>query len=164
MPTNRTPIHRRPTSHISYEAVEAWKRADFVALHRLLRLRPWESSPLPVEITRLGVSQNDTPENCGPEWDASMPKAIALQWQLLQIAGWPDAARAEYERLLREAKEHAAYCRERVVQLPSGEYGAGTDLASRRELLQDAMAEVKYRQQLLDGLAEVQQKWAIPSC
>jgi hypothetical protein len=148
-------------AHISPEVIAAWKRVDFMALHRLLGLKPWESSPLPVEITRLGVSQDDTPENCGPEWDASYPKVIELQRQLLQIAGWPDAARAEYERQLREAKEHAAYCRERVVQLPSGEYGAGTDLASRRELLQDAMAEVKYREQLLDELGAVQKKWAV---
>jgi hypothetical protein len=132
-----------------------------MALHRLLGLKPWESSPLPVGVTRLGVDQGDTPENCGPEWDATMPKAIRLQRELLAIAGWPDC-RAEYERQLREAKERAADCRDAVVQVSNGgAHGAGTDLESRREALEDAEAEVKYREKLLDGLAEMQAKWAV---
>jgi hypothetical protein len=161
MPTNR----RRPDrirQHITHEAVEAWKRADFMALHRLLSLKPWESSPLPVEITRLGVSQDDTPENCGPEWDASYPKAIELQRQLLQIAGWPDAARAEYQRLLAEAEQRVVDCREDIMFPPNGEHGAGTDLETRRELLDDALADAKYRRELLEGLDAVQAKWTPP--
>ena len=94
MPTNRRRFDRT-RRHITPEAVDAWRRADFMALHVALGLKPWEASPLPYEITALGCSEDDLPldQDCS-EWDKTLPKAIALQKQLLELAGWPDC-RAE---------------------------------------------------------------------
>src|SRR6516225_6611684 len=76
MPTNRTPIGRKSVLKITPEAIGAWKRADFDALHRLLGLAPWEASPLPYEITALGCSENDLPVEPGSrDWEKSIPKA-----------------------------------------------------------------------------------------
>jgi hypothetical protein len=155
MPTNRTPIHRRAVRQITPEAIAAWKRADYMALHIALDLRPWQASPLPYEITALGVDQDDTPENCGSAWDPSMPKAIALQKQLLELAGWPDC-RAEYEKLLHQAEEYAAYCRELVEHPDRGGQGTGSDPKSRRQALANALERVENRKELLEGLEAVQ--------
>ena len=91
MPTNRTPVARKAILKITPEAIQAWKRADFHALHSLLGLKPWEASPLPRKITALGCSQDDllVEPNDGA-WGQSLPKAVALQRQLLAVAGWPD--------------------------------------------------------------------------
>jgi hypothetical protein len=159
MPTNRTPINRKPALRITPEIISAWKRVDFMALHRLLGLKSWQSSPLPYEITALGVSQDDTPDNCSSTWDESMPKAITLQKQLLELAGWPDCCSLYHEKL-REAEEWAQYCREHVEHPPLGEFGTGSDPESRRENLADAEDEVAYRRELLAGLDAVQAKWA----
>ena len=97
----------------------------------MLDLHPWETSPLPIEITPLGVDQDDTPDNRGPTWEPSMQKAIALQKQLLAIAGWPDC-RHVYEEELRDAEQHVGYCRKRVENFPGGEFGTGTGPAERQ--------------------------------
>jgi hypothetical protein len=159
MTSNRTPIRRKAHAHISPEVIAAWRRCDFLALHRLLGLKPWEATPLPYAVCRLGVDQDDTPEN-RVDWDPTMPKAIALQRQLLELAGWPDC-RAEYERQLQEAEQHVADCRDRVLCPPNtrGEYGARTNAAECREALEDALAEAKYRRELLEGLEAVRAKW-----
>jgi hypothetical protein len=86
-------------------------------------------------------------------------KALRLQKQLLDLAGWP-SCRQQYAENLREAEEDAAYCRERFEHPPAGEYGTGTDPQSRRERLEDAIAEVEYRRELLEGLEAVRAKWA----
>jgi hypothetical protein len=41
----------------------------------------------------------------------------------------------------------------------SEEHSSGTDPETRRELLQDALADVAYRRELLDGLEAVRAKW-----
>jgi len=61
MPTNRTPIGRKSVLKITPESVAAWKRTDFHELHRLLGLKPWEASPLPIEVTALGCCEDDLP-------------------------------------------------------------------------------------------------------
>jgi hypothetical protein len=155
MPTNR----RRPDrtrQHITHEVVEAWKRADFLALHRLLGLKPWQSSPLPLEITRLGVGEGALdPEDHHYQDDL---KILALQRELLALAGWPDC-RSLYQEKLREAEEWAEYCRERIEHPPIGEFGSGCDPDSR-EKLADAENEVAHRRELLTGLDAVQKRWA----
>jgi hypothetical protein len=117
---------------------------------------------LPREITALGISEDylsdvDANEARAHGW----PKALALQKQLLKLAGWPNCRQA-YEENLREAEEDAAHCRDRVEHPPSGEYGTGTDPESRRERMLEAEDEVAYRKQLLAELGEVQKKWARP--
>jgi hypothetical protein len=97
MPTNRTPIGRKAITRITPEAVAAWKRADFMALHRALGLKPWQPSPLPSEVTALGVCEGERPDaDSGRAWDHAWPKALALQKQLLELAGWPDCTRTGY--------------------------------------------------------------------
>jgi hypothetical protein len=41
--------------------VEAFTSGDYIALHAALNLRPWETSPLPIEVTMLGVSWGPYP-------------------------------------------------------------------------------------------------------
>jgi hypothetical protein len=57
----------------------------------------WEASPLPLEVTALGVDQRTPEEDAAMEyryriWDSSWPRAQKLQRQLLQIAGEPGRA------------------------------------------------------------------------
>jgi hypothetical protein len=111
MATNRVPIRRLSKGRITPEAINAWKRCDSDALHLALGLAPWEQSPLPEEVTSLGVSEDNPPDpkNIGA-WDSSYDKAIKLQRKLVATVGWPDC-RAAYERgermgrLLRQASE-----------------------------------------------------------
>ncbi len=161
MPTTRTPIGRPPINRMTPEIIEAWKRADYNALHLLLRLQPWDSSPLPKEITPLGVCEDDFPVDSDvQDWDRrSQEAAIKLQRRLLEIAGWPDC-RHEYEKNLKDAEEWADYCRELVRHPDRGGQGTRCDPKSRREDLEEAVAKVAYRRELLAGLASVQRKWA----
>jgi hypothetical protein len=160
MPTNRTPIGRKSVLKITPEAIGAWKRADFDALHRLLGLAPWEASPLPYEITALGCSENDLPVEPGSrDWEKSIPKAVALQRQFLAVASWPDC-REIYEEELRDAEKTVAYYRELVEHPDRGGQGTGSDPESRRKRLVEAEATLRYRQRLLDELETVREKWA----
>ena len=86
-------------------------------------------------------------------WDASWQHAIAFQRELLAIAGWPDC-RAAYEENLQKAKDRAAYCQQLLDHPQRG--GQGTDIASRKRALADALAGVAWRQALLDGLKEAE--------
>jgi hypothetical protein len=154
MPTNRRRFDRT-RRHITPEAVDAWVRADYMALHITLGLHPWETSPLPIEITPLGVNEDQIdPDDSRYQEDL---KALKLQREFLTIAGWPDC-RQVYEQLLHEAKEYAAYSRDRVEHPPHGEYGTGCDPESRQKALERALAEVEYRQKLLARLDAVQRK------
>lgn len=66
---------------ITSEAIAAYQARDFLALHRVLGLFPWEMSPLP-----------NHPLGCNPDWvmpertnnlfELSFPKALELQQQL----------------------------------------------------------------------------------
>ena len=73
MPTKRTLKKARRFS-ITQEAVEAYRRDDYLGLHRALGLRPWETSPLWADH-----------ENCGQEGTAraiTWPQAVELRRQL----------------------------------------------------------------------------------
>jgi len=161
MSTKRRIINRGKPGRITPEIVDAWKRADFHALHMLLRLRPRNASPLPKEIAGpLGCSLDDLPIDLDdPNRDEALPRVVAIQQELLRIVGWPDC-RHVYEENLADAEKWAAWCRKRFEHLPAGEYGTGTDLESRRQNMIEAEAEAAYCRELLAGLTRVQKKWA----
>jgi hypothetical protein len=153
MPTNRSARARGARRrHINDAALEAWRRADYLALHRALKLHPGSPSPLPSTITPLGVDREDPPDDdSGRAWDRGWYEALELQEALLAVAGFPDC-RAAYEENLRQAEERAAYCRELVDNSNKGGQGTGRDPLSRLLALDEAEAEVAWRQQLLDEL------------
>jgi hypothetical protein len=154
MPTNRTrrSRNRRSGGTIPPEAIDAWKRCDSTALHLALDLAPWEPSPLPAEIDGLGI--HDAPDPASNNaWDMAYPKVIGLQRQLLAAAGWPDCRKA-YEENLKEAQSWARYCRELLEHPERGGQGTGCDPASRRQVLEEAKADVAYRKKLLADLGE----------
>jgi hypothetical protein len=158
MTTNR----RRPDRnkrHISPQAIEAWKRADYSALHMALDLHPWQSSPLPIEVSVLGVSEDYLDED--DEHYQDDLKSLALQREFLALCGWPDC-REVYEKELREAERSVAYYRDLVEHPEHGGIGTGCDPISRRRSLEEAEARVEYRRELLAELAAVQAKWAPP--
>ena len=89
--------------------------------------------------------------NAGCCWDAAYPKVLALQRELLAVAGWPHC-RAAYEENLREAEEWRDY-RVLLVRDPDARHqGTGMDEASLRERLKEAREEVAYRKKLLADL------------
>ena len=70
---------------ISPEAIAAYKAGDFHALHRALDLRAWEISPLPIEVSALGVDPDDPPDDRnGSAWAASWRQAMELQRRLIE--------------------------------------------------------------------------------
>jgi hypothetical protein len=155
MPTNRTRRSRsRSGGTIPPQAIDAWRRYDFTALHLALDLAPWEPSPLPAEIDGLGVSEDDPPDPASANaWDMAYPKDIGLQRQLVAAAGWPDC-RTAYEKNLQEAQSWARYCCELVDHPERGGQGTGCDPQSRRQALEEAKADVAYRKKLLADLGE----------
>jgi hypothetical protein len=165
MTTNRKPVNRSRTRQISPEAIAAWEVADFHALHRALGLGPADASPLPYEITALGVYDDDGDDDSeranirgdGP-WKRSLKPAVRLQRQLLKIAGWPDC-RKEYEENLASDERWLDYCRELVEHPERGGQGTGCDPESRRRALQQAEERVAWRKQLLAELDDVQKQW-----
>jgi hypothetical protein len=153
-------MHRQ----LTLEAIAAWKAADFHALHRALGLGPADASPLPYEITALGVSDDDdfnshraSARGDGP-WKRSLKQAATWQRQLLHIAGWPDC-RKDYEENLADAEKWAAYCRLLIEEPWRGGQGTGCDPVSRRRSLQEAEERVAWRKQLLAELDEVRERW-----
>ena len=155
MPTNRRRFDRT-RRHITSEAIEAWMRADYMTLLIVLDLHPWETSPLPIEITPLGVSEDQIdPDDSRYREDL---KALRLQREFLTIAGWPDCRQA-YGENLRDAEDWASYCRKQVEHPSPGQQGTGCDPVSRQENLDEAMARVAYRKKLLVELDGVQKKW-----
>jgi hypothetical protein len=148
MSTNRTRIRRCTKRRITPEAIAAWQACDFHALHCALGLRVWEASPLPTEITSLGVDADYVlPPNASP-WEQTRVQAAKLQRELLKAAGWPDCREA-YEENLREAKHWAAYCADLLEHPERGGLGTGCDPASRRRALREARRKVAYRRRLL---------------
>lgn len=166
MPTNRTRIARRQNRRqITPEVIAAWEAADYHALHAALGLDPWDASPLPEEITALGVPDDDevnayraSVRGENGHWAQSLKPAVMLQRQLLKIAGWPDCRKA-YEENLEEAERTAAYCRELVEHPERGGQGTGSDPESRRRRLQQADDEVAWRKQLLKELDGCRKQW-----
>jgi hypothetical protein len=153
MGTKRRPLRRERKTRLTPEAIAAWQSCDARALACALGLDFWgEPSPLPAEIISSGVSPNLRPyPNSVRCWDKAYDKVLALQRELLQVAGWP-GCRAAYEENLHEAEEWRDYRASLVRDLDAGPRGTGDDLASRRQRLKEAEAEVRYRKKLLAGL------------
>jgi hypothetical protein len=164
MSTKRRVIDRGKGGRLTPDIIAAWHACDFSALHHLLRLHPWDSSPLPKEIAGgIGVDQDDLldfdPDTASPA-DQALPKVVAIQAELLAVAGWPTGARAAYEENLVEAVELANWCRQQVEHPNPGEIGTGCDPESRHEKMLQAEAEVEYRKELIAELPRIQKKWA----
>jgi hypothetical protein len=158
MGTKRRIIDRGKGGRLTPDIVDAWKRVDFERLHILLRLAPWEPSPLPREITILGCSQDDKLPGYLPD-RKSLERSQALQRQLLAVAGWPDC-RHDYEEQLREAEADLIRCRDRVENPPREQYCWIDKPEACRQALDDALDQVEYRKRLLAGLTRVQKRWA----
>lgn len=71
---------------ITSAAVEAYRAGDFHGLHSALNLRPWQRSPLPIDVCGLGVDQGEPPEPHKPgtqdSWRDSWYVARELQAEL----------------------------------------------------------------------------------
>ena len=122
------------------------------ALQRALGLRPTGRSPLPYEITAIGTAEWEQ-DNLEPSrsWDEQWHTCIAMQRELLTIAGWPDC-RSHYEDNLKVAVAWAAYCRKIVANPKSGGTSHAdpkAQLAHRREVLASALETVAWRKELL---------------
>ena len=85
------PVERRRAKgrvhRIAPEAIEAFRAGDYLALHAALDLRPWEVSPLPLEVEGLGCDQGPL-----PSW-AKPGHAVFDTWEQAQ----------ELQQLLQEA-------------------------------------------------------------
>ena len=153
MPTNRRPLRRDRKARLTPEAIAAWQACDDRALCCALNLdRFGEHSPLPSEIIARGVSPDLPPDpNSGRAMDESYDKALAIQRELLAVAGWPDC-RQVYERNLADAEQWEAY-RALLVRDPEARHqGSGMDMPSLRQRLKEAREEVAYRKKLLADL------------
>ena len=153
MPSKRRPLLRERKVQLTPEIIAAWQSCDDRALSCALGLdRFGERSPLPSEILSRGVSPDFPPSpNSGRPMDESYDKALAIQRELLAVAGWPDC-RAAYEKNLREAVEMRDYYA-LLLRDPDARYqGTGMDTVSLRQGLKEAEAEVRYRKKLLAGL------------
>ena len=72
---------------ISPEAIAAYEAGDFHTLHRALDLRAWEISPLPIEVSALGVDPDDPPDDRDDSpWATSWRQAMELQRRLIEAA------------------------------------------------------------------------------
>jgi hypothetical protein len=152
MPTNRRPLRRDRKARITPEAITAWLACDWRALHRALGIDVFGPSPLPMEIGPFGVSEDFPPDpKSGRCWDQEYLAMIALQRELLAVAGWPNC-REVYKKHLAEAIEDRDY-RALLLRDPDSRHkGTGMDDASLRERLAEAKVEVVYRRKLLAGL------------
>lgn len=63
MPSKRKKVDRTPQRRVTPAVVEAFKAGEYLVLHRLLGLRPWERSPLPAEQYSLGVTLTEEVPN-----------------------------------------------------------------------------------------------------
>lgn len=74
------PTKRRPTKHVAHritaKAVEAFRAGDGMALHNALGLRPWQVSPLHVDVAHG--------EGDGTGWGHSFALARELREALLR--------------------------------------------------------------------------------
>jgi hypothetical protein len=66
---------RRPKERphrITDAAIEAFRAGNVLALHRALGLRPWQPSPLPLSVSRLGVDDDEPGPWSEAEWRLAM--------------------------------------------------------------------------------------------
>jgi hypothetical protein len=153
MVTNRRPLRRDRKTRLTPEAIAAWQACDDRALSCALGLNRFsELSPLPSEILSRGVSPDFAPSpNSERMMDKSYEKALAIQRELLAVAGWPDCRQA-YERNLAEAEGSRDYYA-LLLRDPDARYqGTGMDTETLRQRLKEAREEVAYRKKLLAGL------------
>ena len=153
MSSKRTPINRPAQRRITPQVIAAWQACDERALACALHLNPFgERSPLPAEITASGVSPDLPPyPDSNRPYDKAYDQTLALQRELLELAGWPDC-RAAYARNLHEAEAWRDYCA-RLVRDPDARHqGTGMDDASLKQELKEARAKVTYRKKLLAEL------------
>jgi hypothetical protein len=82
MSTKRRIIDRERKQGITPEAVAAWMACDWDALHCALGLNIWERSPLPREISGMGCSEDDLPEDAdssdAPLWVKGLKRSLEL--------------------------------------------------------------------------------------
>lgn len=78
----KRPFTRRQLPHITEEALAAYQIGDYLALHRALKLKPWEPSPLSLADSPLGVDQGSPPEWMTSRQREDYRKAQAIQRQL----------------------------------------------------------------------------------
>ena len=79
-------IARARHHRITAEAVEAFKAG--ISLHRALGLRPWQCSPLPLEVTALGCGPESPPDSFASRLNESWQLACELQAELRKAAKW----------------------------------------------------------------------------
>lgn len=80
MATKRVRVSRMPEAQITEKVIEAFLAGDYLALHRALRLRPWQWSPLPVEISALGVDYGPAPDYANAaEWRRAQELRRAIE-------------------------------------------------------------------------------------
>ena len=82
MATKRTRITRSNSGRVTATAVEAYCAGDFQALHLALNLRPFQRSPLPIDVCGLGVGEGPPPDHDSGPWRDSWYTAQELQREL----------------------------------------------------------------------------------
>jgi hypothetical protein len=148
-------MHRQ----LSPEVIAAWMACDYRALHSALGLSPAHVSPLPYEITVLGVSDDDFDQHRGDTigpgpFSRSLKKAVKLQRQLFRVAGYPRDARRALEENLANATRDRDLAREQIAHPPSTR-GTGCDPQERQERLETCEGWVAYYLAHLNGLADM---------
>jgi hypothetical protein len=94
LPSKRQRVGRNIGAHrITPAAVAAFLAGDYRALHHELNLRPWQTSPLPLEVSPLGCDDGE-PFNDGEQHRADWENAQQLQRELIAAVratgrNWP---------------------------------------------------------------------------
>jgi hypothetical protein len=76
MPVKRRTPKSRHAHFITSEAIDAFRRSDWIGLHRAAGLKPWQTSP-------LDVDEGEMPDGYDP---AQWVQALALR-RALEAAG-----------------------------------------------------------------------------
>ncbi|MFN6935546.1 MAG: hypothetical protein ACK4NZ_10395 [Tsuneonella sp.] len=77
MTTKRTPINRNRGIAITPEAVTAYRKSDWLGLHRALGLKPWQHNPLDVGDFERPAWFNEDDWNLQQSLRAEIEAAIA---------------------------------------------------------------------------------------
>lgn len=80
MPTKRARLPRHQRVRVTPEAVEAYRAGEWMRLHNLLGLNPWEASPLDVDDGPCPWP----PRSSGAE---TWPQALELRNELEKAGG-----------------------------------------------------------------------------